>query len=196
MIKLEDKIQSECWQWHWINYPNKRRTLFAVPNGGRRDPIEVARMKAAGLLPGVSDLVLLDRGTVHLIEMKRQDKGRQSDDQKKFQIAAEAEGLDYYLIDNVEDFKKTIKNIYAKPANQLYRLKHEKAIINKITLFSMLRQPSDKDALIVEIKALAALYNIPYCKLPRVGTYQNLFIDFLKNEFGYITILNKMLAVL
>ena len=32
--------------------------IFAVPNGGKRDPREAARLKAEGVLPGVPDIVV------------------------------------------------------------------------------------------------------------------------------------------
>jgi len=46
----------------WANLAAARhpplRLLFAIPNGGRRDPITGARLKAEGVKPGVPDLFL------------------------------------------------------------------------------------------------------------------------------------------
>jgi hypothetical protein len=59
--------------------------LFHIPNGGSRNRIEAARLKAQGVCPGVPDLCLpVARGAYHglFIELKRQKGGRLSDEQK------------------------------------------------------------------------------------------------------------------
>jgi hypothetical protein len=53
-----------------------------VPNGGRRSPIEAAIMKGLGVKPGVPDLLIIDGGRAHWLEVKRPDrKARTSDNQ-------------------------------------------------------------------------------------------------------------------
>lgn len=57
--------------------------LFAIPNGGKRNPKEAARMKGLGVKAGVSDLFLpVARGGYHglWIEMKAK-KGKTSEAQ-------------------------------------------------------------------------------------------------------------------
>ena len=61
----------------WAAWEAKRtpelRLLFHVPNGGRRDKREAARLKAQGVKPGVPDLFLpVPRGGYHglWIELK------------------------------------------------------------------------------------------------------------------------------
>ena len=64
--------------------------LFAVPNGGRRDVITAARLKAEGVRAGVPDVMLaVARGGYHglFLELKRRSnagsaKGRVSTSQK------------------------------------------------------------------------------------------------------------------
>ena len=61
--------------------------LFHIPNGGKRNPREAGRLKAMGVKSGVSDLFLpVPMGKYHglWIEMKRQDGGHTSADQKKW----------------------------------------------------------------------------------------------------------------
>lgn len=56
-------------------YP-ELRLLFAIPNGGTRDPIEAKNLKRTGLKPGVPDLCLpVPRGKYHglYIEMKTEE---------------------------------------------------------------------------------------------------------------------------
>ena len=58
--------------------------LHAIPNGGKRSKSEAARMKAAGVKPGVPDMFLpVAREGCHglYIELKRRDGGRVSPEQ-------------------------------------------------------------------------------------------------------------------
>lgn len=67
---------------HRAEYPDLK-LLHAVPNGGRRDPIEAKHLQDEGLKPGVPDLDLpVPRGNYHglRIEMKT-ETGRLSVDQ-------------------------------------------------------------------------------------------------------------------
>lgn len=65
------------------------RTLLAIPNGGKRDRIAGARLKAEGVVPGIPDLLLpvpieTPGGTAVpglWIELKRRRGGRVSEDQ-------------------------------------------------------------------------------------------------------------------
>jgi hypothetical protein len=63
--------------------------LYAAPNGGARDVITGARLKAEGVRRGTPDLCLAAaRGAHHglYIEMKAQHGGRESDEQRAFQL--------------------------------------------------------------------------------------------------------------
>lgn len=83
--------------------------VFAVPNGGNRNLREAARLKAQGVMAGVSDLVLLlpDR-KVYFIELKNPNgKGRQSPNQRWFEEQVEELGFKYLVWDKwpqVEQF--------------------------------------------------------------------------------------------
>ena len=82
-------LQVDCVQWFSLQYPSLRGRLFAVPNGGHRSKTEAARLKAEGVVAGVSDLILLKSNHQYgalLIEMKTTARNsRQSDRQKEWQ---------------------------------------------------------------------------------------------------------------
>ena len=54
MNHLEDTEARCLWQWAML-IPVLRDHLYAVPNGGKRNRIEAARMKGMGVRAGVSD---------------------------------------------------------------------------------------------------------------------------------------------
>lgn len=115
MRHVESELQKSCVKWFKLQYPEYRRLLFAVPNGGRRNLREAIRLKAEGVVAGVSDLILLlPNGKYHAlcIEMKT-DKGRQQDTQKEFQKDVEKVGYRYIIIRSLEEFIKEL-NQYLK----------------------------------------------------------------------------------
>ncbi|MBR6806127.1 MAG: VRR-NUC domain-containing protein [Bacteroidaceae bacterium] len=107
----EHRIQCTCVQYFNLQYPHLRGRLFAVPNGGRRDAVTAAKLKAEGVVAGVSDLILLksnrDYGAL-LIEMKNH-KGRQRDSQKAWQNIVCADGeYKYVVCRSFDDFKREV----------------------------------------------------------------------------------------
>jgi len=63
---------------------------FAIPNGGKRDPREAARMKREGVLAGVPDVFVALKKEPYgglFIEMKNQLGGSVSESQKRIQAA-------------------------------------------------------------------------------------------------------------
>lgn len=57
----------------WADYKPELEWMFAIPNGGSRNPIEAKNLKRQGVRAGVSDIaLLLARGKYHalLIELK------------------------------------------------------------------------------------------------------------------------------
>lgn len=78
-------------------YPDLQM-LFAVPNGGYRSEATGALLKAEGLRPGVSDLLLLaPRGNYHgmCLELKRVGGAGPSVEQEAFLMRAHRRG--YYV---------------------------------------------------------------------------------------------------
>lgn len=102
----EHRIQCACVNWFRLQYPDHASALFAVPNGGRRDRVSGAKLKAEGALPGVSDLILLlPRGRHHglLIEMKT-ERGKQSQAQRDWQRDMVHRGYKYMVIRSIDEF--------------------------------------------------------------------------------------------
>lgn len=111
----EHRLQCACVRWFRLQYPAWRELLFAIPNGGVRDKVTASRLKAEGVVPGVSDLLLLyPAGTYHAlcIEMKT-PSGKQSAGQKQWQQEAEKAGYKYVLCRSLDDFVSTIEKYLA-----------------------------------------------------------------------------------
>ncbi|MBQ8051657.1 MAG: VRR-NUC domain-containing protein [Bacteroidaceae bacterium] len=106
----EHRIQCACVRWFRYQYPTLRHNLFAVPNGGRRDLVTGAKMKAEGVLAGVADLILLKSNNHYgalLIEMKTRT-GRQADTQRDWQRRIEQDGYKYVICRSLDDFIREI----------------------------------------------------------------------------------------
>lgn len=114
----EHRLQCACVRWFRCQYPQLSSLLFAVPNGGRRDPVTGARLKAEGVVAGVSDLILFlpsDKHHALCIEMKT-PKGRQSSSQREWQQQVERYGYRYEVIRDFLEFEKLVKSyIHHKP---------------------------------------------------------------------------------
>lgn len=108
----EHRIQCACVQWFRYQYPHYAHNLFSVPNGGRRDKVTGAKLKAEGQLAGVADLILLRRNANYgalLIEMKTR-KGRQADTQRTWQQLIEKDGYKYVVCRSLDDFMREVTN--------------------------------------------------------------------------------------
>lgn len=77
-------------------------TWWAVPNGGFRDVRTASKLKAEGVKPGVSDIMVLWRGRLICIELKNA-KGRQAPEQKEWAETITCAGGAYYLARSVEE---------------------------------------------------------------------------------------------
>jgi len=104
----ESRLQQACVKWFDLQYPELYRNLWAVPNGGNRNIITGATMKREGVRPGVSDLMLFYRGTLHCIEMKKPG-GKLSAEQINFLEQMDKCGAEVYLCDSFETFQTIIR---------------------------------------------------------------------------------------
>lgn len=106
--KDESRLQQACVRWFDLQYPQRSKLLFAVPNGGSRNEIEAAKMKREGVRAGVSDLIFLTpSGTPIFLEFKT-IKGKQSENQKAWETLVKMFGYEYYIIRDFEEFERII----------------------------------------------------------------------------------------
>lgn len=116
----EHRLQCACVRWFRLRWPGLRLRLFAVGNGGRRDAVTGARLKAEGVLPGVADLLLLKpAGGYHglAIEMKT-PAGRQQASQRAWQADVERDGdYRYVVCRSAEDFASAVGEYLAAGAD-------------------------------------------------------------------------------
>lgn len=105
----EDQIQAEIFKYYHNNYTIKGLGLmFAIPNGGSRNRIEAMKLKATGVFPGVSDLVvIMPNRNIIFVELKNAING-QSPKQKDFQKLVTKLGYDYCVIRSLEEFKTIV----------------------------------------------------------------------------------------
>jgi hypothetical protein len=112
MKTYESSLQQACVYWFRLAYPKYMRSLFSIPNSGIRTLTNARRMKAEGMLAGVSDLFLAVPSNRHcgiFIEMKH-GKNRLTKDQADFQKMAISNNYQVATIYNFDDFKKLIEN--------------------------------------------------------------------------------------
>lgn len=116
ILRTEDRIQQD----YVMDFRNRfclegmdpRYCIFSVPNEGK-DAKEQQRKKETGLLPGVSDCVVLVPGVPIFCETKTQD-GAQSPDQKKFENWVTKLGFQYIVVRSTEEFYSEMSRVLKK----------------------------------------------------------------------------------
>lgn len=114
MIPTEAQEQETLFDWARImegRYP-ELALLHAIPNGGSRHPVEAMHLKAQGVKPGIPDIFLpVARHGYHglYIEMKRQNGGRVSVEQKKMLTALTEQGYRAVVCEGWEKAKDEIE---------------------------------------------------------------------------------------
>lgn len=107
---LESKLQQACIRWFKLQYP--KETIFAIPNGGKRNALEAKIMKGEGVLAGVSDLFVMKPSKNYcglFIEMKT-GKNKLSVNQKEFLKKAQDQGYKTAVCYSLEDFMQEVNN--------------------------------------------------------------------------------------
>lgn len=90
-----------CWLSSYRDTNPETKLIFAVPNGGERNMIVAAKMKAEGVKKGVSDIMIpISRHGYHgfFLEMKKIN-GTESKDQKEFGAKVTEQGYLYACIE-------------------------------------------------------------------------------------------------
>lgn len=79
-VPTEHEEQRDFVRWYRQTFRDER--IFAIPNGGRRQKSDAAKLKVEGVSRGVPDLML--PGHMLFIEMKKQKDGTVSPEQKEW----------------------------------------------------------------------------------------------------------------
>ena len=111
--KEELKIQASIFEWfnnnYCLDFHEPQCVIFSVPNdlaGGNK--VAAMQAKAAGLLSGVSDLIIVIPKKTIFCELKT-EIGTQSDEQIKFEKKVSNLGFEYWLIRSLNEFQIKIK---------------------------------------------------------------------------------------
>ncbi len=116
MNQEEHNLQCACVKWFAYQHPELAGLLFAVPNGGARSKATAGKLKAEGVVAGVSDLILLVPFRFQgfepfhglCIEMKTKT-GKQSQEQKEWQEKVQKKGYIYIICRSLDDFIATVE---------------------------------------------------------------------------------------
>lgn len=92
-------------------HPDLSHIFFSVPNGTKRTSQQTQWLKDEGLVPGVSDMILLKPNSLHgyLCIENKTPKGKQSPEQVLFQEAVERNGGKYIVIRSLDEFMNAIE---------------------------------------------------------------------------------------
>ncbi len=114
----EDALQRSVVQWLTLAKP--RCVWFHVPNGGARDAVTGAKLKAMGVKAGVPDLVFAWKGGAGFVELKRPEdrcllselsrpEGRLSPSQRAFRDECEAQGVPYVVATTLDEVIQALR---------------------------------------------------------------------------------------
>lgn len=105
----EGLIMQQMVMWYNNTYclttarPNERGIIFHIPNENQH------RLIGVGLLPGVSDLIVIHPGITRPLFIEVKDhKGKQSPKQAAFEQRIKALGYTYALVRSLDEFKSII----------------------------------------------------------------------------------------
>jgi len=110
VLKLsEDQIMALCFEYANNTYKSLRFFgIFHIPNERKSTKNFRYKSKAIGIRSGLPDFqIILPDGKIFWVELKKEG-GTQKKNQKKCEQWMKERGLEYYLINSVEDFKKLV----------------------------------------------------------------------------------------
>lgn len=109
-MKTEQRIQQECFTYHWNTYPHLRGLFFRIKNEGT-SKISGAIGKATGIVPGVSDMCMILPFKPALFVEFKTPEGKQSQSQKNWSLIIEHAGCNYIVIRSLEEFKELCQKL-------------------------------------------------------------------------------------
>ena len=109
----EGKIQADCVAYFWNTFPQYRKCYFAIPNENSRtdsNAVTGALRKAMGVTKGVADtfLAVQSGGYGGLFVEYKTGVGKQSPEQKQWEIIIQNQGYLYRVIRSLDEFKELI----------------------------------------------------------------------------------------
>lgn len=106
-IHSESQLQAECFKWFRYRFPNHASRFFAIPNGGLRNKVVAAKLKAQGVTAGVWDaFIAVPRGAYGgmFVEFKV-GRNKLTDEQVRF-CDAISTGYRCAICYSFDEFKK------------------------------------------------------------------------------------------
>src|SRR5690606_20920620 len=119
-----DRIQQELFMHCWNKYPQSRRCMwhtaneFPIQKGMSRKEhmIILSQRKAIGVLPGVTDLVMYQRGVLYMFDIKV-GNDTLSPEQLSFIQANIEQGGQFFEVNTLEEGKSIIDSIFITLGN-------------------------------------------------------------------------------
>lgn len=111
----EHHLQVACVRWFRMQYP--QHLIYAIPNGGQRNAVVAAKLKAEGVTAGIPDLhIPVSRHGYHslYIEMKNGKAGRLSEHQKECIAQLQFQGHKVAVCRTFDEFLQQV-NDYMQP---------------------------------------------------------------------------------
>lgn len=116
-----EEHKEQCAVLEWWKYKSKlfgisEQLLFAIPNGGARNAITGAILKAEGVRPGVPDLFLAHPNRYYsglFIEMKKAKGGKVSDAQSEMRTLLMWAGYDVQICEGADKARAVITDYLA-----------------------------------------------------------------------------------
>lgn len=113
MKEQEHNLQGACVRWFRLQYP--QHIIFAIPNGGQRNVVVAAKMKAEGVTAGVPDLFIPHPTKIYhglFIEMKNGKHGRLSESQRQMIGLLMRQGYACVVARDFDDFRDKVDRYF------------------------------------------------------------------------------------
>lgn len=108
----ESQLQTECVNWFRAQYPQFHKLLFAIPNGGFRNPKTAAILKREGVISGVPDICLaVPISPYYGLYLELKIKGNYlTDNQKEIMGLLSEQGYLCKVIYSVDEFQAVVRD--------------------------------------------------------------------------------------